>query len=184
MCHSFSLIVCFLAILSFVGIADTRLSLPDLAANAWQLHDGCVSGLLGPAQAALNSRSASAKVSSDSFTSSLSGYLDSNHSFVKDVKQDRRRKSVSDTTIEAARKEKNHLKKVAHRRDSTLRDRRAFYEAIRSHCRLKRIHGQAQREKDAMFQERFYWWKFYNNAEEAVAGTIGSEGDSPQFPVE
>jgi hypothetical protein len=68
MCHSFSLIVCFLAILSFVGIADARLSLPDLSADAWQLHDGYVLGLLGPAQAALNSRSASAKVSNDSFT--------------------------------------------------------------------------------------------------------------------
>jgi hypothetical protein len=77
--------------------------------------------------------------------------LRSNSSFVKDVKKDRR-KSFSDASVEAARKEKNCLKKVACRRDSTPMDRRAFYEAIRSHCRLKRIHEQAQREKDAMFQ--------------------------------
>jgi hypothetical protein len=171
----------FLVILSFVGIADARLSLPDLSADAWQLHDNHVSGLLGPARAALNSRSASAKVSSDSFTSALCGYLRSNCSFVKDVKQDRRRKSASDATVEAAHKEKNCLKKVAHRRD---RDRRAFYKAIRSHCRLKRIREQAQREKDAMFQERSYWRNFYNYAKEAVAGIIGGGGDSPQFPVE
>jgi hypothetical protein len=173
-----------LIILSFVGIADARLSLPDFLADAWQLHDDHVSGLLGPAWAARNSRSPSAKVSSDSFTSALCGYLHSNRSFVKDVKQDRRRKSVSDATVEAARKEKNRLKKVAHRRDSTLRDRRAFYEAIRFHCRLKRIHEQAQREKDAMFQERSYWRNFYNYAKEADAGTIWGGGDSPQFPVE
>jgi hypothetical protein len=117
----------------------------------------------------LNWLSASAKVSSDSFTSALCGYLRSNHSFVKDVKQDRRRKSVSDATVEPARKEKKCLKKVACRRDSTPRDRRAFYEVIRSHCRLKRIHEQAQREKDAMFQERSYWRYFYNYAKEAVA---------------
>jgi hypothetical protein len=79
---------------------------------------------------ALLGRSASAKVSSDSFTSTLCGYLRSNHSFVKDIKKDRRRKSVSDATVEAACKEKNRLKKVARRRDSTSRDRRAFYEAI------------------------------------------------------
>jgi hypothetical protein len=109
--------------------------------------------------------------------------LCSNCSFVKDVKQDRRRKSVSDATVEAARKEKNCLKKVARGRNSTPRDRRAFYEAIRSHCRLKRIHEQAQREKDAMFQERSYWQNFYNYVKEAVAGTIGGGGDSPQFPV-
>jgi hypothetical protein len=84
------------------GIADARLSLPDLPADAWQLHDGCVLGLLGPARAALNSRSASTKVSSDSFTCTLCGYLRSNRSFVKDVKKDRRRKSVSDATVEAA----------------------------------------------------------------------------------
>jgi hypothetical protein len=173
-----------LAILSFVGIADARLSLPDLLADAWQLHDGHVLGLLGPAWAALNSHSASAKVSSDSFTSALCGYLHSNHSFVWDVKQDRRRKFVSDATVEAARKKKNCVKKVARRRDSTPRDRRAFYKAIRSHCRLKRIHQQAQREKDAMFQEQSYWQNFYNYAKEAVAGTIGGAGDSPQFPVE
>jgi hypothetical protein len=140
MCHSLSLIIVFLAFLSLFGIADTRLSLPDLPADAWQLHDGCVSGLLVPARVALNLRSASAKVSSDSFTSTLCGYLRSNHSFVKDVKKDRRRKSVSDATVEAAHKEKNCLKMVARRRDSTPRDRRAFYEAVRSHCRPKRIH--------------------------------------------
>jgi hypothetical protein len=78
--------------------------------------------------------------------------LRSNHSFVKDVKQDRRSKFVSDATVEAARKEKNRVKKVARRRDRTPKDRRAFYKAIRSHCRLKQIHEQAQREKDAMFQ--------------------------------
>jgi hypothetical protein len=75
----------FLAILSFVGVVDARLSLPDLPADAWQLHDGCVSGLLGPALAALNPHSASAKVSTDSFTSTLCIYLRGNHSCVKDV---------------------------------------------------------------------------------------------------
>jgi hypothetical protein len=60
-------------------------------------------------------------VSSDSFTSTLCGYLRCNHSFVKDVKKDRR-KSVSDTTVEAAQKEKNRLKKVARGRDSTPQD--------------------------------------------------------------
>jgi hypothetical protein len=49
---------------------------------------------------------------------------------------------------------------------------------------LKRIHEQAQRDKDATFQERSYLHKFYNFAKEAVAGTIGGGGDSPQFPVE
>jgi hypothetical protein len=105
------------------------------------------------------------------------------HSFVKDVKQDRRKKSVSDATVEAANKEKNCLTKVARRRDSTPRDKRAFYEAIKSHCKLKWIHEQAQREKDAMFQEQSYWRNFYNYAKEAV-GTIGGRGDSSQFPVE
>jgi hypothetical protein len=105
-----------------VGIADASLSLPDLSADAWQLHDGHVSGLLGRARAALNLRSASTKVSSDNFTSALCGYLCSNCSFVKDIKQYRRRKSVSDAAFEAARKDKNCLKKVARRRDSTPRD--------------------------------------------------------------
>jgi hypothetical protein len=50
-----------------------------------------------------------------------------NHSFVKDVKQDWRRKSFSYATVEAARKEKNHLKMVARRKDSTPQDKRAFY---------------------------------------------------------
>jgi hypothetical protein len=72
-------------------------------------------------------RSASAKVSSDSFSITFCGYLHSNHSFVKDVKQDRRRKSVSDTSVKVAHKEKNHLKKIARRRGGTLQDRRAFY---------------------------------------------------------
>jgi hypothetical protein len=184
MCRSLSLIVVFLVFLSLFGIADARLSLLDLPADAWQLHDSCVSGLLGPARQALNSRSASIKVSSDSFTSTLCGYLRSKHSFVKDVKKDRKRKSASNATVEASLKEKNRLKKVARRKDSTPRDRRAFYEAIRSHCRLKRIHEQAQREKDAMFQERSYWRNFYNYAKEAIVGTIGGGGDSPQFPVE
>jgi hypothetical protein len=141
-------------------------------------------GLLCPARAALNSRLANAKVSSDSFKSTLCKYLHSNRSFVKDVKQDRRRKSVSDASVEAARKEKNCLKKVACRRGSTPQDRRAFYGAIRSHSRLKIIHEQAKRNKDATFQEQSYLRNFYNFAKEAVAGTIGGRGDSPQFPVE
>jgi hypothetical protein len=157
---------------------------PDLSADTWQLHDGCVSGLLRPAREALNSRSASAKVSSDSFSSTLCGYLRSKCSFVKDVKQDRRRKSVSNASVEAARKEKNCLKKVARRRRSTPQDRRAFYGVIRSHSGLKRIHEQAQRDKDADFQERSYLHNFYNYAKEAVAGTVGGGGDSSQFPVE
>jgi hypothetical protein len=181
----FAIDYCIFGLFSLFGIADAKFSLPNLPADAWQLHDSCVSGLLGPARAALNSRSTKAKVSSDSFTSTLCGYLHGNHSFVKDVKQDRRRKSVSDATVEAARKENNCLKKVARRRDSTPRDRRAFYDVIKSHCRLKRIHEQAQREKDAMFQEGLYWSNFYNfYAKEAVAGTIGDGADSPQFPVE
>jgi hypothetical protein len=77
---------CIFGLFSLFGIADARFSLPDLPADAWQHHDGCVLGLLDPARAALNSRSASAKVSSDSFTSALCRYLHSNHSFVKDVK--------------------------------------------------------------------------------------------------
>jgi hypothetical protein len=181
MCHSLLLIIVFFPT---SALLTPNFSLPDLPADAWQLHGSCVLGLLGPARAALNAYSASAKVSSDSFTSALCGYLRSNHSFVKDVKPDRRRKSVSDATVEAVYKKKNRLKKVARRRDSTPRDRRAFCEAIRSHCRLKRIHEQAQREKDAIFQERSYWRNFYNYSKEAVAGTIGGRGDSPQFPVE
>jgi hypothetical protein len=51
-------------------------------------------------------------------------------------------------------------------------DRKAFYGAIRSHSRLKRIHEQAQRDKDATFQERSFLHNFYNFAKEAVAGTI------------
>jgi hypothetical protein len=88
--------------------------------------------------------------------STLCRYLHSNHSFVKDVKQDRRRKSVSDASVEAACKEKNCLKKIACRRGSTPQDRSAFYGAIRSHSQLKRIYEQAQRDKDATFQERSY----------------------------
>jgi hypothetical protein len=103
-------------------------------------------GLLGPCREALNSHSASAKVSSDIFMSTLCGYLHSNHTFVKDVKEDRRRKFVSDASVEAARKEKNCLKKIARRRGSTPQDRRAFYGAIRIHSKLKRIHEQAQRD--------------------------------------
>jgi hypothetical protein len=179
-----SSIIVFLAFLSLFGIADARFSLPDFPADAWQLHHDCFSGLLGPARAALNWCSASAKVSSDSFTSALCGYLRSNRSFVRDVKKDRRRKSVNNATVEAARKEKNWLKKVALRRDSTSRNRRDFYKVIRSHCRLKQIHEQAHKEKDAMFQEWSYCRKFYNYVKEAVAGTIGGGGDSPQFSVE
>jgi hypothetical protein len=58
------------------------------------------------------------------------------------------------------------------------------YEAIRSHSRLKWILRQAQRERDAMFQERSNLRNLYNYAKEPVAGTIGGGGDSPQFPVE
>jgi hypothetical protein len=128
MCHSLFFIIVFLAFLALFGIADARLSLPDLPADAWQLHDGCVLALLGPARPclALNSRSASAKVSSDSFKSTLCGYLHHIRSFVKDVKKDRRRKSVSDATVEVAHRKKNRLKKVARRRDKTARDRRAI----------------------------------------------------------
>jgi hypothetical protein len=112
------------------------------------------------------------------------GYLHSNHSFVKDVKQDRRRKSVGNASVEAARKEKNCLKNISRRRGNTPQDRRAFYGAIRSHSHLKRIHEQAQRDKDATLQERSFLRNFYNYAKEAFAGTIGGGGDLPQFPVE
>jgi hypothetical protein len=95
--------------------------------------------------------------------------LRNNHSFVKDVKQDRRMPL---------------LRQPVRRRIASKRDRMAVYEAIRSHCRLKQIHEQAQREKDAMFQERSYLQNFHNYAKEAVAGTIGGGGDSTQFPVE
>jgi hypothetical protein len=116
----------FLAFLCLFGIADAKLFFPALLADTWQLHDGSDLGLLGLALVALNSRSANSKVSSDSFSSTLCGYLRSNHSFVKDEKQDRRRKSVSDASVEAARKVKNRLKKIACRRGSTPQDRRAF----------------------------------------------------------
>jgi hypothetical protein len=110
--------------------------------------------------------------------------LHSNRSFVKDVKQDRKRKSVSNASVEAARKEKNCLKKIACRRRSTPQDRRVFYGAIRSHSQLKRVHEQAERDKDVTFQEQSYFRNFYNFAKEAVACTIGGGDDSPQFPVE
>jgi hypothetical protein len=61
----------FFAFLCLFGIADARLFFPDLPANTWQLHDGCVLGLLGTARKALNLHLASAKVSSDSFSSTL-----------------------------------------------------------------------------------------------------------------
>jgi hypothetical protein len=153
----------FSVFLCLFGIADARLFSPDLPTDTWQLHDSCVLGILGSAREALNSHSASAKVSSDS-----------NRSFVKDVKQDRRRKFVSNASVEAARKEKNHLKKIARRRGSTPQDRRAFYGTIRSHSCLKRIHEQAEGQG----------CNFYNFAKEVVAGTIGGGGDSPKFPVE
>jgi hypothetical protein len=140
--------MCCFVLFCFLFFLCLRFFSPDLPADTWQLHDGCVSGLLGPAREALNSRSASAKVSSDSFTSSLCRYL---RNYIKDVKQDRRKKSVSDASVEAARKEKNHLKKIARRRESTPQDRMAFHGAIRSHSQLKRIHEQAQRDKDAIF---------------------------------
>jgi hypothetical protein len=117
---------------------------PDLPVDTWQLHDGCILGLLRQALEALNSCSASAKVFSDSFSSTLCGYLRSNCSFVKNVKRDRRRNSVSDASVEAALKGKNHLKKFAHRRRSTPQVRKYFYRATRSHSRLKRIHEQTQ----------------------------------------
>ena len=69
MCRS--VLLYFFAIAGIVGVADARLFFPDLPADTWQLYDGCVSGLLRPAWEALNSRSASAKVSSDSFSSTL-----------------------------------------------------------------------------------------------------------------
>jgi hypothetical protein len=114
MCHF--VLLDFLAFLCLFGIADARLFFPDLPADSWQLHDRCISGILGPAPKALNLRSASANVSSDSFASTLCGYLRSNHSSVKDVKKDRRRKFVNDASVEAVRKEKNRLKKIARRR--------------------------------------------------------------------
>jgi hypothetical protein len=86
--------------------------------------------------------------------------------------------------VEAARKEKNRLKKIALRRGSTPQDRRAFYGATRSHSCLKKIHEQAQRDKDATFQEQSFLCNFYNFAKEPLAGTIGGGGDSPEFPVE
>jgi hypothetical protein len=86
--------------------------------------------------------------------------------------------------VEAARKEKNRLKKIAHRRGSIPQDKRAFYGAIRSHSQLKRIHEQVHRDKDATFQERSYLRNFYNIAKEAVAGTIRGASDSPQFQVD
>jgi hypothetical protein len=49
---------------------------------------------------------------------------------------------------------------------------------------LRKIHEQPQRDKDATFQERSFLRNFYNFAKEAVAGTIGAAGDSPEFPVE
>jgi hypothetical protein len=49
---------------------------------------------------------------------------------------------------------------------------------------LKRIHEQAQRDKDATLQERSFLRHFYNFAKEAIAGTIGGGGDSPDFAVE
>jgi hypothetical protein len=130
MCRS--VLLYFLAIFLIFGITDARFFFPDLPADTWQLHNGCVSGLLGPAQEALNSRSACAKVSSDSFTSTLCGYLRSNHSFVKDVKQDRRRKSVSNGSVETAHKEKNRLKKITRRRGSTPQDRRTRMQHSRN----------------------------------------------------
>jgi hypothetical protein len=106
--------------LCLFGIADARLFFPEFPAETWQLHDGCVLSLLAPAWEAMNSRSAGAKVSIDNFLSTLCRYLRNNRSFVRDVKQDRRM-SVNDASVEAARKEKNCLKKIARRRGSTPR---------------------------------------------------------------
>jgi hypothetical protein len=57
----------------YVYLVSLRLGFfsPDLPADTLQLHDGCVLGLLGPDREALNSHSESAKVSIDSFTSTL-----------------------------------------------------------------------------------------------------------------
>jgi hypothetical protein len=104
-------IIVFFAIVCIAGDADARLFFPDLPADTWQLHDNCVSGFLGPPREALNSRSASTKVSSDSFRSTLCRYLRSNRSFIKDVKQDRRRKSVSNASVEVA-----HKRRIASKR--------------------------------------------------------------------
>jgi hypothetical protein len=49
---------------------------------------------------------------------------------------------------------------------------------------LKRIHEQAQSDKNAIFQKQSYLRNFYNYTKEAVAGTIGGRDDSPHFPVE
>jgi hypothetical protein len=78
-------------------------------------------GLLDLAREALNLHSADAKFFRDSFTSTLCGYLRSNPSFVKDVKQDRRRNSVTGGSMEAANEEKNRLKNIFRRRGSTPR---------------------------------------------------------------
>jgi hypothetical protein len=85
--------------------------------------------------------------------------LRSNHSFVMDVKQDRSRKSVSNASVEAARKEKNRLKKIA------------------------RMRGRLP-VGDAIFQEQSFLRNFYNFVKEAIAGTIGGGSDLPEFPVE
>jgi hypothetical protein len=151
MCHS--VLLYFFSIACIFGIADARLFFPDLSADTWQLHDGRVLGLLGPAQEALSSCSQVPRFLEIVLQVRSAGYLRSDCSFVKDVKLDRRRKFVSDASVEAASKEKNHLKKIACRRGSTPQDRRAFYGAVRSHSRLKGIHEQVQRNKNATFQE-------------------------------
>ena len=92
---------------------------------------------------------------------------------VKEVRQDRGRKSVSDASVEAACREKNHLRRIARRRGRNRQDRRAFHEAIRTHSRLKLLHEQAQRGRDVAFQERSFLRNFYNFPKEAIAGTIG-----------
>jgi hypothetical protein len=48
-------------------------------------------------------------------------------SLVEDVKQDRRRKSPSDVSVEAAQREKNWLEKIDHRKYNPPQDRRFFY---------------------------------------------------------
>jgi hypothetical protein len=110
----------FLAFLCLLAIADTR-----LFSLTFQQTLGSFLTV-----AFWASWSESAKVSSDSLSSTLCGYLRSNHIFGRDVKQDRRRKSVSDADVEAARKEKNCIRKIAHRRGSTPQDRKFFYGAI------------------------------------------------------
>jgi hypothetical protein len=83
-----NVLLCFLYFLAYLcsfGISDTRLFFPDLPADTWQLLDHCILGILGSAREALNSLSASAKASSDSFARTLCRYLHSNHSCTRGI---------------------------------------------------------------------------------------------------